>query len=124
MASPRARFLRCNKTEAERKLWSALRRRQAEGFRFRQQHPLGPFVVDLVCLSAKLVVEVDGGGHELRRREDEERTRWLESRGYRVLRFWNRDVLQDTPSVIAEILDTLTRMEHPPPRPPPQGGRE
>jgi very-short-patch-repair endonuclease len=124
MAKPRARFLRRNKTEAERKLWASLRRRQVEGFRFRQQHPLGPFVVDSICLSAKLIVEIDGGGHEMRRREDDERSLWLESRDYCVLRFWNRDVLQNTPGVVGEILDALRRREHPPPRPPPQGGRE
>jgi very-short-patch-repair endonuclease len=124
MASPKARLLRRNTTDAERKLWSALRRRQLEGFRFRRQHPIGPFTFDLVCLSAKLVIEVDGSQHAEREERDAERKRWLESRGYRVLRFWNNEVLGNSSGVVVVILDTLERREHPPPRPPPQGGRE
>jgi very-short-patch-repair endonuclease len=115
MASPRARSLRRTSTDAERKLWYALRRKQLEGFRFRRQHPIGPYVVDLVCLSERLVIEVDGGQHAERVDYDRERTHWLESRGYRVLRFWNHDVLLNAAGVVDVILDTLERREHPPP---------
>jgi very-short-patch-repair endonuclease len=115
MASPRARSLRRNPTDAERKLWQALRRKQVEGFRFRRQHPIGPYVVDLVCLSEKLVIEVDGGQHASQLERDTQRTRWLESRGYRVLRFWNHDVLRNTRGVVETILEAANRREGPPP---------
>jgi very-short-patch-repair endonuclease len=75
-----ARELRLVPTDAEIRLWSRLRRKQLEGFRFRRQHPLGPYVVDFFCAPAKLIVEVDGGQHA---DEGEARTNWLEARGYR-----------------------------------------
>jgi very-short-patch-repair endonuclease len=105
-----ARRLRLTPTDAEIRLWSRLRRKQLEGFRFRRQHPLGPYVVDFFCAAAKLIVEVDGGQHA----EDEEaRTNWLEARGYRVIRFWNNDVLANTEGVLSTILDAL-RADPPP----------
>jgi very-short-patch-repair endonuclease len=91
MASPQARFLRRNETDTEKRLWYRLRRQQLNGFRFRRQHPIGPFIVDFVCLSEKLIVELDGGQHAEQITADSERTAWLEGRGYRVLRFWNND---------------------------------
>ena len=104
MASPLARKLRRTPTDAEMRLWSRLRRKQLEGFRFRRQHPLGPFVVDFFCAAAKLIVEVDGGQHA---NDGDARTRWLEARGYRVIRFWNNAVLANTEGVLSTILGTL-----------------
>lgn len=103
MASPHARSLRTNATDAERRLWRALRRRQLEGHRFRRQHPIGPYIVDFVCLSAKLVVEVDGGQHAQTEERDAARTAWLESRGYRVLRFWDNEVLSNIDGVVQMV---------------------
>src|SRR6266851_8530960 len=104
MASPLARKLRRTPTDAEIRLWSRLRRKQREGFRFRRQHPLGPFVVDFFCAAAKLIVEVDGEQHA---DDDDARTHWLEARGYRVIRFWNNEVLANTDGVLCTILGTL-----------------
>jgi len=105
MASPLARKLRRTPTDAEIRLWSRLRRKQLAGFRFRRQHPpLGPYVVDFFCAAAKLIVEVDGGQHA---NDGDARTRWLEARGYRVIRFWNNEVLANTEGVLSTILGTL-----------------
>ena len=103
----RAKRLRRDLTEAERRLWSRLRRRQLEGHYFRRQVPLGPYVADFACLDGKLVVEVDGGQHAVEADRDAVRDKWLESRGYRILRFWNNDVLRNTEAVLAEILGAL-----------------
>lgn len=99
-----ARKLRSEPTDAERCLWWKLRHRQLAGFRFRRQHPVGRFVLDFVCLERKLVVEVDGGQHDEQSAKDEERTTWLEAQGFRVLRFWNHEVLGNTDAVLEEIL--------------------
>jgi very-short-patch-repair endonuclease len=99
-----ARRLRLTPTEAETRLWSHLRRKQLEGFRFRRQHPLGPYVVDFFCAANKLIVEVDGGQHA---EDSDVRTKWLEAHGYRVIRFWNNDVLANTEGVLLMILDAL-----------------
>jgi very-short-patch-repair endonuclease len=80
-------------TDAERRLWYYLRAHRFEGLGFRRQVPLGPYVADFLCEQLRIVVEVDGGQHAERKREDEERTRWFNSRGYRVVRFWNSDVM-------------------------------
>jgi very-short-patch-repair endonuclease len=105
-----ARKLRLTPTDAEIRLWSRLRRRQLEGFRFRRQHPLGPYVVDFFCAAAKLIIEVDGGQHA---EDGEARTNWLEARGYCIIRFWNNDVLANTEGVLSTILDAL-RTDPPP----------
>jgi len=99
-----ARKLRLTPTDAEIRVWSRLRRKQLEGFRFRRQHPLGPYVVDFLCAEAKLVVEVDGGQHADDRQA---RTFWLEARGYRVIRFWNNDVLANTDGVLRMVRNAL-----------------
>lgn len=114
-------------TDNERRLWSILRRKNLSGFRFRRQHPIGPYIVDFFCASAKLVVELDGEQHaeESHRRTDERRRRWLEARGYRVLRIWNLDLKRSAQYVYEAIYLALT---HPPSGPaghlPPQGGKE
>ena len=107
MPSVRARSLRSNPTEAERKLWHVLRQKQLDGHRFRRQHPIGPFVVDFVCLEEKLVIEVDGGQHAAQRDEDFKRTEWLAERGYRVIRFWNNEVLSNIGGVFERIRQAL-----------------
>jgi very-short-patch-repair endonuclease len=120
----RARELRQNATDAERKLWSRLRSGQVEGFSFRRQEPMGIYIVDFVCYRAKLVVEVDGSQHdEIEARRDARRDAWLESQGFRVLRFWNPDVLQQTDGVVEAIRLAVLAATAPHPDPPPQGGR-
>ena len=103
----RAKRLRRSSTDAERKLWRYLRSRQLGGHRFRRQQPLDPYIVDFVCLDSKLVVEVDGGQHTERVGCDERRTRWLESQGFRVLRFWNNQVLTEIEGVMQTIMMAL-----------------
>jgi adenine-specific DNA-methyltransferase len=122
MASPVARDLRKHLTEAERRLWWILRQRQLAGHRFRRQAPIGPYVVDFFCPSARLIVELDGGQHAAEADYDANRTRWLEQRGYRVLRFWNNDVLANPEGVVESMRNFLP--DTPLPNPPPQGGRE
>jgi adenine-specific DNA-methyltransferase len=122
MSRQRARELRRSPTDAEQALWARLRGRQLCGHKFRRQQPLGPYVVDFACLKQKLVVEVDGGQHVEQAEADAERSRWLRAQGFRVLRFWNHEVLAATDDVLEAILDALERS--PLPNPPPQGGRE
>ncbi len=106
MPNQRARRLRRDATDAERRLWSALRDRRLRGYRFRRQHPIGPFVVDFACTKQHLIVEADGGQHaELE--TDERRNAWLKKEGWRLLRFWNHDILANTNGVIERILREL-----------------
>jgi len=110
--------MRVNPTDAEARLWDRLRRKQIGGVRFRRQYPLGPYIVDFVCLPARLIVEVDGGQHDLQSEADGIRTRWLEAQGHRVIRFWNNDVLSNTDGVVERILVALRpRLDTPPPAP-------
>jgi very-short-patch-repair endonuclease len=103
----RARALRRDQTDAERKLWSILRNRQLEGFKFRRQVAIDRFFADFACVQAKLVVELDGGQHAERVMEDAERTQVLEACGWRVIRFWNHDVLAESDGVAQSILAAL-----------------
>lgn len=100
-----ARKLRREMTDAERKLWRSLRCEQLRGWKFRRQAAIGPYVVDFVCFDAKLVVELDGGQHntEEGKQHDLRRTAWLESQGFRVVRFWNHDALNDACAVVEAI---------------------
>jgi very-short-patch-repair endonuclease len=95
--------------EAEKKLWFHLRGRKMAGFRFRRQVPIGSYIVDFASLSARLIVEVDGGQHNEHCNEtlDARRTAWLESKGYRLLRFWNSHVLTEIDSVTETIFNAL-----------------
>lgn len=113
-----ARRLRRDMTDAERKLWHHLRRRQLLDYRFRRQLPLGPYVVDFAGLETKLIIEVDGSQH-FNATGDVARTQWLHEHGFQVLRFWNNDVLANTERVVTAIFDVLSaRCPHPdlPPR--------
>ena len=103
--TPIAQKLRAQPTEAERRLWFRLRAKQL-GVRFTRQFQIGDYVVDLVCRSAKLVIEVDGGQHA-DNAADEVRTRMIEAHGYRVIRFWNNDVLSNTDGVLIQIAEAL-----------------
>ena len=108
----KARALRSNLTDAEQFLWQRLRYRQIEGHKFRRQRPVGPYIVDFVCLEVKLIIEVDGGQHSDNKTYDMVRDRWLEEEGYRVLRFWNNEVLKNIEGVI-EIIQCAA--DEPPP---------
>ena len=118
----RSRQLRREMTDAERRLWKRLRQRQFNGYKFRRQHPLGPYVLDFVCLEAKLVVEADGGQHIERSDYDRRRTLWLEQKGYRVLRFWNDQILNSIDEVSAVIWQALISELQPPSPPSPFQG--
>ena len=96
-----ARKLRGTSTDAEQKLWHHLRAGRLNGLKFRRQHPIPPYVADFYCEAVKLVVELDGSQHN--EVVDAARTRFLESRGLRVLRYWDNEVLQDTEAVLAHI---------------------
>src|SRR5262249_26201487 len=98
--------LRVDSTDAERRLWGALRNRRLDGYKFRRQHPIGPFVADFPCTEQNLIVEADGGQHA-DNPDDERRTAWLESQGWRVVRFWNHEILQNSESVIDTVLAVL-----------------
>ncbi|MBU1189630.1 MAG: endonuclease domain-containing protein [Gammaproteobacteria bacterium] len=106
-STTRARRLRTQMTDAEQRLWRHLRARQMLGYKFRRQHPIGPFVADFACLQAGLVIEVDGGQHGELETEDARRTRYLNRQGFRVLRFWNHEVLQHTDACLEMILQAL-----------------
>lgn len=99
--SPHASRLRRDMTDVERVVWGALRNRQLEGFKFRRQATVGPFVVDFLCVEAALVIELDGGQHS--EEADRGRTEFLEGRGLRVMRFWNSDVVDNFDGVIEAI---------------------
>ena len=115
MSSRIARKLRSTPTAAEARAWSRLRRRQIAGHRFRRQVPLGRYVVDFVCFDSRLIVEIDGGQHSNQAKRDATRTVWLEAQGFKVLRFWNNDVLGKTDSVIEVIRVALASASDPPP---------
>ena len=111
----RARELRNNPTDAEAKLWQALSARKLSGARFNRQVKIKPFICDFVARTPKLVVEIDGGQHALSPGEDASRTRYLEGKGYRVIRFWNNDVLGNLEGVVAEIERVLAERPSPSP---------
>ncbi len=106
--------LRQSPTDAEERLWYWLRRRHLGGWRFRRQALIGSFIVDFVCLAARLIVEVDGSQHA-DNAGDLARTRWIEGEGYRVIRFWNDDVLTATETVVEVIRDAVSGRGPPPP---------
>ena len=122
-----ARRLRTDMTDEERILWSDLRKRRAMGLRFRRQHPLGPYIVDFICLERKFIIEVDGvhHGEATNAIADTRRTAWLEASGYRVFRCWNWEVRENLDGVITSMLGELGLLDVTPhPGPPPRGGRE
>jgi very-short-patch-repair endonuclease len=106
-----AKILRRNATDAERLLWSRLRSRQLAGYRFRRQRPIGNYVCDFVCLSDRVVVELDGSQHVEQADYDDQRDSFLRSSGYRVLRFWNSDVMDRLDTVLETIFQALQHEE-------------
>ena len=109
----RARIFRKNMTDAEQAIWQSVRNRQLGGFKFRRQKPIGPFIVDFVCVEKKIVIEIDGGQHALNTVHDIKRSDFLRNKGYRILRFWNSDVLKEKNAVLEEILLHLKDPPHP-----------
>jgi very-short-patch-repair endonuclease len=123
-----SRALRNQATDAERALWQRLRARQLLGARFRRQHPIGPYVADFACMDARLVIEVDGGQHA-DSAHDRQRDAWLAAQGWRVLRFWDNDVLTNIEGVLAQVIEALQLAQDgaraalsPPPLPSPWQG--
>jgi len=106
-----ARELRRDQTDAERKLWQGLRMHQMGDLRFRRQHAIVHYIVDFCCLKPKLIIEVDGGHHQEQKEYDDERTAFLVSKGFRVLRFWNHEVLNELDTVLHEIFRVEQEMK-------------
>ncbi|MBI5164665.1 MAG: endonuclease domain-containing protein [Magnetospirillum sp.] len=113
----RARSLRTEfLTEAEKRLWFRLRSRQIDDAKFRRQHPLGPYVLDFVCVERLLVIELDGGQHGFpaQAARDDKRTEFLEAQGFQVLRFWNNDVMDNIEGVLETIASATAARPTPP----------
>jgi len=124
-----AKNLRKNSTQSERLLWKHLRDRQLEGLKFRRQQPSGKYIADFVCFEKRVIIEADGGHHASQPEKDFERTNWLDKQNFKMLRFWNNEVLANINGVLEEIRreclispsPTLATGE-PPRRPPVKGG--
>jgi very-short-patch-repair endonuclease len=114
MSTARAKALRGNMTGAERRLWYFLRAHRFRGTKFKRQATIGKYIVDFVCFEKNLVIEVDGGQHS-DSDTDRARTRWLENQGFRVVRFWNNDVLKNTAGVLDVIMTAIERTGYPSP---------
>ena len=110
-ALTKARQLRRNQTDAEKRLWQLLRNRQLSGYKFRRQHPIGPYIADFVCLESMVIVELDGGQHMDQQAYDERRSAYLSRHGFCVVRFWNNDVLKNLEGVIHSLTLTLSQRE-------------
>lgn len=105
----KARTLRKNMTKQERTLWQFLRKKSINGLKFRRQYPIGNYIVDFICNAKKLIIEIDGGQHNQDKNiyYDKERTKYLETKGYTVIRFWNQDIDNNIEGVYQEILKHL-----------------
>jgi very-short-patch-repair endonuclease len=101
----KARELRKNQTDAELAFWKLVRAKRLDGLKFRRQHPIQPYIVDFICPEKELIIELDGGQHAEAIEYDEKRTRFLESKGYTVIRFWNDEVLNN----IEGVYEVLTK---------------
>lgn len=101
-----ARYLRKNMTPQERKLWNTIRNNQINNLKFKRQHPIGEYIVDFICIEKRLILEIDGGQHNYKKNiiYDNERTKYLNSRGFQVLRFWNNDIDNNLEGIIEKIL--------------------
>ncbi len=108
-------------TDAERLLWKHLKAKQLGGLKFRRQQPMKDYIVDFVCFEKGIVIEVDGGQH-YENKDDKKRDEWLRGEGFKVLRFWNNEVLKNINGVLKEIWNNC--FNHPPLTPPIKGGRK
>ena len=117
-----ARTLRRQSSEAEFALWRQLRGRRLNGYKFRRQVVIEPYIVDFVCLEAKLIIEADGGQHADQQAYDAQRTAKLEAMGYTVIRFWNHEILGELDSVLERIALVLNEIPSPQPSPRGRGG--
>jgi very-short-patch-repair endonuclease len=99
----KARSLRKNQTDVEQLVWKHLRNRQLYNYKFRRQFPIEPYIADFVCLDLKLIIELDGGQHASQIDYDNQRSLFLEQRGFKVIRFWNNDVIENTVGVLEAI---------------------
>jgi very-short-patch-repair endonuclease len=120
----RARDLRNSATDAERMLWRFLRGRQLDGFRFRRQVPIAGFIADFACPEARLIIEIDGGHHAEQVDYDRSRSDVLRGHGYRIVRYWNNDVLTRTEDVLADIQRRIAEQKRTPSQPPPFAARK
>jgi heme b synthase len=111
-----AKNLRVNQTDAEKLLWKHLKSKQLAHTKFRRQQPIGNYIVDFISLDKKLVIELDGSQHAEEKNRDHERDRWLISQGFKVLRFWNKDVLQNIEGVLESIMEKISPSPIPSPR--------
>lgn len=102
--------LRKNQTRPERLLWKVLRNRQVNRLKWRRQHPIGNFIVDFYCAEYRLVLELDGDSHADRINYDEQRTKWLVTRGYHVIRFANREIVKIISGIIDQIIDVVDEL--------------
>ena len=109
--NPHARRLRRDATDVEQRFWLAVRDRRLGGFKFRRQVTIGPFVADFACIERRLIVELDGGQHD--QEADAARTTYLEGLGWRVVRFWNNDVVENWEGVLQVVLVELNKSPHP-----------
>ena len=108
-----AKKLRQQSTDAERMLWKYLRAHRMAGYKFRRQVVIEPYIVDFVCLEARLIVEADGGQHLEQAERDLKRSLFLEALGYKVIRFWNNEILRDTHTVLEQIHSSLIEAPSP-----------
>jgi very-short-patch-repair endonuclease len=106
----RAIELRKELTPAERKLWAVIRNDQL-GVNFRRQHAIGIYIPDFVCIEKKLIIELDGSQHLEQEEYDKERTKYLKSQGYKVIRFWNNDIIKNIEGVILAIMNALEKQK-------------
>lgn len=112
-----AKALRGNQTDAEQRLWYHLRAHRFMGLKFKRQKPIGRYIVDFVCMEHRLIIELDGGQHAEQAAYDRQRDAWLHGGGYRVLRFWNNDVMQELEGVLERIRGALFLVPSPQPSP-------
>jgi len=112
--------LRKRSTDAESLLWKHLRAKRLKGLKFRRQEPIGKYIADFVCYEKQIIIEVDGGQHSIDKDRDNERDIWFKGEGFKVLRFWNNEVLTDTEAVLTAIM--MSCLESPSPSSPPIDG--
>jgi very-short-patch-repair endonuclease len=118
----RVRALRRNMTDAERRIWQVLRSQQMQRHKFRRQVPIGRYIADFVCHEARLIIEIDGGQHDHSSPQEPARSAFLQNEGYRVLRFWNNEVLANIDGVLEVIHSAI--LATPTPTPPHKGEGE